>query len=123
MTEREHLRARLFACIDDCGDTLKEVAAATGVNYSYLSSLRNKKAFDISAHFVATFCRIYRYSPAWVMLGVGDRKASDDPQLDRIELMLDEVVLKLLDGLLTPAHLRNTDEISKLIGEAKRRKN
>jgi hypothetical protein len=122
MTEREAIRARLFVCIDGCGDTLKEVALRTETNYSYLSALRNKKNFDISAHFIAAFCKTYHYSPNWIIVNQGDKKITDGSQLDRIEKILDELILKLLDGLLLPKHLQNTD-LQKLIHDARKRKN
>lgn len=125
MTERDAIRARLFTCIDECGETLKEVARATGTNYSYLSALRHKENFDISAHLVSTFCKNYQYNPTWILLGKGDKKlkAKEAKQLDRIEGMIDEIVLKLLEALMTPKNTMANDDLNKLIMEAKKRKN
>lgn len=53
----------------------------------------------------------------------GEKKAQQDKsQMDRIEAILDEIILKLLDGLLMPKHLQNTD-LQKLITDARKRKN
>lgn len=123
MTEKEHMRLRLFECIDECGETLKEVAKATGTNYSYLSYLRNKNNFDISAHFIASFCTIYKYSPTWIILGTGDKKITGDTQLDRIESLLDDVILKLLDDMLTPPQLQGSKNLKKQIADALKRRN
>lgn len=130
MTDREAIRKRLFACIDECGETLKEVAAKTKCNYSYLSGLRTKDNFDISAQLIGSFCRHYGYSPTWIILGNGQKKEQKpDRKLDKLERMMqqlldrDEMLEKLLDGLLTPKILQKNDDLNKLIAEARKRRN
>jgi hypothetical protein len=121
MTEKEALRDRLFKAIDECGDTLREVAVAMDADYTYLSSLRKKRGFSIGAQHIANFCKHYHYSPAWILLGEGTPKADNNAQLDRIERILDELIMKLLDGLLTPKHLQDKGIID-LIRDARKPK-
>jgi exonuclease V gamma subunit len=119
MTEKEAMRARLYQAIDECGDTLRDVARHIGADYTYLSALRTKSNYILSAHYIAAFCKHYHYSPTWILLGQGKPKAEHNDQLDRIEKILDELIMKLLDGLLTPKHLQDRGLIN-LIQDARK---
>jgi hypothetical protein len=126
MTEEQAIRNRLFSCIDLCGETLKEVAQATGTNYSYLSALRSRDNPEIKASLIGSFCKKYGFSPAHIILGFGPQKAEkqkSNTQLDRIEDTLDRIITSLIDGMLSSSHTNQMTDLQKLIKEAKGRKN
>ena len=135
MTEQEAIRSRLFQAIDQCGETLKEVAERTGTNYSYLSSLRNKTNFDISAILIAKFSKAYKVNPIWLLTGKGEMKQPKAPggdiskRLQSIEdslqalMQRDQILEMLLEALLTPKPMQKLTDLQKLMTEARRRKN
>ncbi len=135
MTEQEAIRSRLFQAIDQCGETLKEVAERTGTNYSYLSSLRSKPNFDISALLIAKVCKAYKINPTWILTGKGEPKAGKAPggdiakRLQSIEdslqalMQRDQMLEMLLEALLTPKPMQKLTDLQKLMTEARRRKN
>jgi hypothetical protein len=136
MTEQEAIRSRLFQAIDQCGETLKEVANRTETNYSYLSALRNKTNFDISATLIAKVSKHYKINPIWLLTGKGDMKATKpaaggdiSKRLQSIEDSLqalmhrDQMLEMLLEALLTPKPMQKLTDLQKLMTEAKRRKN
>lgn len=109
------IRERLFQAIDQSGDTLKQVSDKIGVNYSYLSALRKKKGFDISAELIAKFCKAYSISPTWILLG-------ENPQQDTLEAIhkrlddlfhRDNVLEILLQGIIKPGFIKSDKRGSK----------
>ena len=126
MTEEQAIRDRLFSCIDDCQETLKEIAAKTGINYSYLSGLRSKPNPEVKASLIAAFCKKYGYSPAFIILGKQPKKPEKEKpsgQLDRIEDTLDDIITTLLEALTTSKHQGKMTDLTKLMAEARKRKN
>lgn len=123
MTEEQAIRKRLFSCIDECGETLKEVATATSTNYSYLSALRTKDNPEIKASLISTFCKKYKYSPIFILLNQGKKKQENSSQLDRIEDSLDNIITTLLDAVTSSKHQNRMTDLEKLMNEARKRKN
>jgi len=124
VTPEQAIRDRLFVCIQETPETLKEIAATIGANYSYLSGLRSKHNPDIKASLIAAFCTHYHYSAEWIITGHGERKAqASQSQLDRIENTLDAIITSLLDSMLFSNHSNQMSDLQKLMNEARRRKN
>ena len=123
MTEEQAIRKRLFSCIDECGETLKEVAIATKSNYSYLSALRSKDNPEIKASLIAAFCKKYKYSPVFIIMGAGKKKQEHSSQLDRIEDTLDNIITTMLDSMTSSKHQNQMTDLQKLMNEARKRKN
>ena len=126
MTEEQAIRNRLFTCIDQSGSTLKEVAQATGTNYSYLSALRTRQTPEVKASLIAAFCRHFHFSPIYILTGKGpakDTQKSSQAQLDRIEDAIDRVITALVDGMLNANSTQGLSDIQKLLKDARGRKN
>lgn len=133
MHGQDAIRKRLFIAIDQCGDSLKDICIKTDTNYSYLSALRKKKNFDIPAKLVANFCAVYHVNPAWILLGQGTPKGDIPPdiisRLDQLDANMkalfnrDTMLETLLGGLLKPSFINKPSDLTKLLNEAKKRKN
>ena len=123
MTEEQAIRKRLFSCIDECGESLKDVAIATQTNYSYLSSLRTKNNPEIKASLIAAFCKKYKYSSSFIILGAGKKKQEPSTQLDRIEDTLDNIITTMLDSMTSSSHQNQMSDLQKLMNEARKRRN
>lgn len=116
MLEKDIL-ARFLAAIKDTGETLDNVAKAIGTSKAYLSQLKTKQSTKIPALMIANFCQAYNYSPYWLLLGKGKRKAGS--LKDKEEKLID-IIGDLMDAMLELKPVWN-DATKELIHQVKNR--
>lgn len=77
------IRDRFLICLTEVLDqhTQAKVAEAIGTTNPYLAKLKTADNPQVPVLVIAKFCNIYRYSPFYILLGKGDKKAGmPDPQ-------------------------------------------
>jgi transcriptional regulator with XRE-family HTH domain len=92
MTDRA-IRDRFIECFYEVPGTLKEKALRLKVNKNYISQLPKKKTPEIKGSILANFCSIYRYSPAYILLGEGNKKG--EPNHSEILALFDKMIKKI----------------------------
>lgn len=100
------------------------------MNDKYLIQLPSKKSPQIKGSLIANFCRIYKYSPIYILLGEGTKKGEPD-QGEIIQLfktILKEVknrnkdtdiIHDLLSGMIE-LKANHTEAHSKLVDKARK---
>jgi hypothetical protein len=97
MVNNKAIRDRFMLCLNEIDSTLDEIAHSIDSNKSYLSQLKTKDNSEIKAVLIARFCHVYGYSPHYILLGEGAKKAKgpktrEDKLIDIIGDMMDAML-------------------------------
>lgn len=122
ITDKE-IRDRFILCINDIGETLEEIAGKLNTHKPYLSALKTNKTPKVPAVLIAKLCLEYGYSPHFIILGTGPRKAKaprtkEDRLIEHNEKLLN-VITDLLNEILILKPIW-TDKTRQIAQEAKK---
>lgn len=95
------IRDRFIACIAEVLKSTSQVQIAEelGTSNSYLTKMKTADNPKIPVSLIANFCSTYRYSPFYILLGKGDRRAGQPEPQEKKDLHYLKIIESLTEAL------------------------